>query len=193
MRMWATLQIKKRATRKASGCRDISRQVNKEYIGNPQYGCVEARFWMLKGLGIAHLVKCLQVSSDPLDIGSNPNIHFPFNMIFYGSVKCSSVGKITENLLKGLFYSLFSIHNVIFFFLNNYKANLLILKVILIAKKKWRPQFFIRILVYLTVHFISWNFRLGLFLQMSKNFNHKNYQHTMLKRVKFPWTNIDKK
>jgi hypothetical protein len=72
-RPWATLRTKKRATRKTPGCRDRSRQFNKGYIGNAQYGRVEVHFWILKGLGSAHLVKCLRSSSDPLYTGSNPN------------------------------------------------------------------------------------------------------------------------
>jgi hypothetical protein len=30
----------------APGCRDRSRQVNKGYIGNAQYGRVKAHFWL---------------------------------------------------------------------------------------------------------------------------------------------------
>jgi hypothetical protein len=44
MGRWATLRTNKRATRKTSGCRDRSRQINKGYIGNAQYGCVKAHF-----------------------------------------------------------------------------------------------------------------------------------------------------
>jgi hypothetical protein len=78
MGMWATLCTKKRATRKAPGCQDRSRQVNKGYIGNAPYGRFKAHFWILKRHGFAHLFKCLRVSSDPLDTGSNPKIHLPF-------------------------------------------------------------------------------------------------------------------
>jgi hypothetical protein len=78
MGMWATLYTKKRSTRKAPSCRDRSRQVNKGYIGNVQYGRVQAHFWILKGHGFANQVKCLRNSSDSLDTGSNPNINFLF-------------------------------------------------------------------------------------------------------------------
>jgi hypothetical protein len=79
MGMWVPLRTKKRATRKAPGCRDTSRQVNKGYIGNAQYGRVKAHFWIFKRHGFAHLVKCLRVSSDPLDTGSIPGIYIsPF-------------------------------------------------------------------------------------------------------------------
>jgi hypothetical protein len=61
MGMWATLHIKKRATRKALGCRYSSRQSNKGYISNAQYGRVKAHFSILKGHGFAHLVKWLQI------------------------------------------------------------------------------------------------------------------------------------
>jgi hypothetical protein len=44
MGMWATLHTKKRATRKAPRCRDRSRQLNRGYIGNAQYGRVKAHF-----------------------------------------------------------------------------------------------------------------------------------------------------
>jgi hypothetical protein len=76
--MRATLHTKTRATRKALGCQDRSRHVNKGYIGNAQHGRVDAHFLILKGDGFAHIVKCLPVSSDPLDTGSNPNLHFIF-------------------------------------------------------------------------------------------------------------------
>jgi hypothetical protein len=88
MGMWVTLRSKKRAARKTPGCRDKSRQVNKGYIGNEQHGCVKNYFWMLERHEFAHLDKCLQVSSDPLDTRANPNIYIsPFqkknaNVIF---------------------------------------------------------------------------------------------------------------
>jgi hypothetical protein len=44
MGSWATLHTNKRATRKTPGCRDRSRQINKRYIGNAQYGHVKAHF-----------------------------------------------------------------------------------------------------------------------------------------------------
>jgi hypothetical protein len=44
MGMWATLRTKKRATGKIPGCQDGSRQFNKGFIGNAQYGRVEAHF-----------------------------------------------------------------------------------------------------------------------------------------------------
>jgi hypothetical protein len=44
MGRWATLHTNKRATRKTPGCRDRSRQINKGYIDNAQYGHVKAHF-----------------------------------------------------------------------------------------------------------------------------------------------------
>jgi hypothetical protein len=63
------VSCEKRASRKAPGCRDRSRQVNKRSIGNVQYGRIKAHFLILKRHGFAHLVKCLRVSSDSLDTG----------------------------------------------------------------------------------------------------------------------------
>jgi hypothetical protein len=65
-----------------------SRQFNKGYVGNAQYGRVEAHFWILKGLGSAHLVKFLRSSSDPLYTGSGfALLETNVNLVFQRTVK----------------------------------------------------------------------------------------------------------